>query len=245
MNLIKPSISDSTIMRVRAGWAARMQCSPDVLRSTNMIVVPRQGSRTVIALNLLGSVVVTCPPILEPLLSPLSSAEVMDMTVLLHILARFNPDPFGTATISYTDSGTFANGAEISTVHSSNIEEFDEVMGGATQSEQEECGLTEMLFRFTVQSDDGRPAAIAGYEVWNSDLAQVGVLTSAEKRGQGYGFIVSAAAASAAINADLIPQWRCRIDNEPSQRLGRQLGFLPLGRQLGLALTSPEQLSNT
>lgn len=245
MNLVNPNLSDTTILRVKDGWAARMQCSPDVFRGHNVIIVPREGSSTVIALNLLGSIVVTCPPKLEPLLSPLSPSEVMEMTVLLHILARFDPDPFGTASISYTEGGSLGARVEKSLAHSATVEEFKEVMGDATQAEQEESGLIEMPFRFAVQSNQGRPAALAGYEVWNSDLAQVGVLTAAKQRGQGHGFIVSAAAATAAIHAGLVPQWRCRIDNAPSQRLGLQLGFVPLGRQLGLALTSSEYLSNT
>ena len=237
MNAVHLTLSENTIERIESGWATKLKVSPNALSHRGKTVVPRDGFLSVVALQLQASVVVICPPTLVPLLSRLSGIELLDMSTLLRILKRFSPDPIGTATIAYADSNTLASGAGVGVAHLATAKEVMEVMSGCTQDEQDESGLEQMPFRFAVQSRDGSTAALSGYEPWNRDIAQLGVLTAPQKRGQGFGFTVAVAAASAAMDADLIPQWRSRIDNEPSQRLGHRLGFVHLGHQLALAVS--------
>ena len=159
------------------------------------------------------------------------------MATLLRVLTTFSAEPLGTATIAYADRNTWVSGSGVGSAHPASSKEALELMSGCTQDEQDESGLEQMPVQFALQSSEGSTAALSGYEAWNSDIAQLGVLTAPQKRGQGFGFTVAAAAASAALDADLIPQWRCRIDNEPSQLLGHQLGFVHLGYQLALVVT--------
>ena len=237
MSAVHPPLSENTIERIRSGWATKVKVSPNVLSHLGKTVVPRDGFLSVVALQLQESVVVICPPALEPLLSRLSGIELLDMSTLLRVLAMFSPDPVGTATIAYADSNTLVSGAGVGVAHLASSKEVMEVMSGCTQDEQDESGLAQMPVQYALQSSDGSTTALSGYEAWNNDIAQLGVLTAPQKRGQGFGFTVAMAAASAAMDADLIPQWRSRIDNDPSQRLGHRLGFVHLGHQLALAVT--------
>ena len=237
MSAVQPPLSENTIERAKSGWKTKLKVSPNALSHRGKTVVPREDFLRIVALQLQESVVVICPPALEPLLSRLSEIELLDMSTLLRVLTTFSPEPLGTATIAYADRNTLVSGPGVGSAHPASSKEALELMSGCTQDEQDESGLEQMPVQFALQSSDGSTAALSGYEVWNSDIAQLGVLTASQKRGQGFGFTVAAAAASAALDADLIPQWRSRIDNEPSQLLGHQLGFVHLGYQLALAVT--------
>lgn len=237
MSAVRPTLSESTIERVRSGWATKVGVPSTALTNEGRVIVPREGFSNVIALQLHQTIIVICPPRLEPLLSPLSGAELLDMFTLMQVLKSYNPDPFGTATLSYAERKTLADRHEVLMTHPAGLEEIIEIMSSCTQDEQNESGLEQMPFRFAAQSSKGKAAALSGYEVWNDDIAQLGALTAPQMRGQGFGFATSVAAATAALHANLIPQWRSRVDNAPSQRLGRQLGFVQLGRQLALAVT--------
>lgn len=235
MSSAYPTLSEASIERVRSGWATKMNISLDAFSHKGRVLVPREGFSSVIALQLQQLIIVICPSMLEPLLSPLSGTELLDMFTLVHVLKFYSPAPLGTATISYAESNTLRNRSEVGmAAHPALPKEIIDVMSSCTRDEQDESGLEQMPFRFAVQPSNGKATALAGYEVWNGDIAQLGVLTAPQSRGQGFGFAAAAATATAAINANLIPQWRSRIDNEPSRQLGRQLGFVELGRQLAL-----------
>lgn len=90
---------------------------------------------------------------------------------------------------------------------------------------------------FAVPSDDDRIAAVAGYEPWGGVLAHVGVLVAPAYRGRGLALPVASEATRQALAAGLVPQWRCRLGNEPSARLRDCLGFVLMGRQLTIAVT--------
>lgn len=234
MTSARLTLSDRSIERVRSGWATKINVSLDAFSHKGRLLVPGEGSSSVVALQLQESTIVICPSMLEPLLASLSETELLDMATLMHVLKPYSPDPLGTATISYADSNTLKNRSGAGVAHSAFPEEIIEVMSCCARDEQDESGLEQMPFQFAVQSSNGKTAALAGYEVWNSDIAQLGVLTAPQSRGQGFGFAAAAAAATAALHTNLIPQWRSRIDNEPSRHLGHQLGFVELGRQLAL-----------
>jgi len=55
----------------------------------------------------------------------------------------------------------------------------------------------------------------------------------------GGAFSAAAHAVSAAVDAGLRAQWRCRIGNEASLRLADRLGFTRMGTQSAVALARP------
>ncbi|MBF9132087.1 GNAT family N-acetyltransferase [Plantactinospora sp. S1510] len=59
-------------------------------------------------------------------------------------------------------------------------------------------------------------------------------LTAPAERGRGLARAVATAAVTAALEADLLPQWRARP--EASRRVARALGFSELGSQLSIRL---------
>lgn len=82
--------------------------------------------------------------------------------------------------------------------------------------------------------------AAAGYRAWPSDTAHLSVLTAPAERGRGLARAVATAVA-AALQADLLPQWRSRP--EASRRVARALGFRELGAQLSIRLMVADSLA--
>lgn len=229
--------TDVTFDRVRRGWAAKLSVDVSALTVPGITLVSKESSKSVVALELQNSVVVLCPPSLVPILSPLSQSELLDMALLLRILDEYRPDPVGTATIAYADIGALRESSDTNFARVANTHEVNAVMSSCTESEQAESGLANMPVLFAAQSADGEAGAIAGYEAWNANIAQMGVLAAPNLRGQGLAFSAAQEAAHKAIEAGLVPQWRCRIGNQSSYRLGQRLGFHEMGRQLTIDLS--------
>ncbi len=237
MSAGQPKISDNTIRRLKSGWAIELKFSEDAFLEKSRVLIPREDLLSVTTLQFQQSIIVVCPPQLEQLLRPLTETQLLDIRILEQILKPYQPIPIGTATISYAERGTLAEQSREINARSARPEEVIEIMSHCTPDEQEESGLDQMPFRFASQSSNGKTAALSGYEIWNPHMAHVGVLTEPQMRGQGFGFAAAAMSAAAALDSDLIPQWRCRVDNTASQRLGYQLGFMKLGVQLALEVS--------
>lgn len=228
---------NATINQVKVGWAERLQLPASTFNLSDISLVPKDGSKDLVVVQVQNSTVAVCPPALIPFLSPLSQIDLLDLEALLQILIDFQPNPIGIATIAYSDAATFCDSSISDNVRVARADEVVELLSSCTQGEQEESGIATMPHLFGAQSDDGKTRAIAGYEVWDSKIAQMGILTMPGHRGKGFGFSAALAAAQAALETGLIPQWRCRIGNESSYRLSQQLGFRELGRQLAIDLT--------
>jgi RimJ/RimL family protein N-acetyltransferase len=81
---------------------------------------------------------------------------------------------------------------------------------------------------------DGRPAAAANLTEFGPWLADVGVLTHPDHRGQGLGRVVAAAATASSLAANGLARWRAREENLPSLALATRLGYEPWCRQLAV-----------
>lgn len=90
------------------------------------------------------------------------------------------------------------------------------------------------LDRAWVVEVDGRPAGACGWVPWPCAVAHLGVLVDPAHRGRGVGTVVAAAATRAALAAGRHPQWRAATDNPASLRIAHAIGFVAIGRQLGL-----------
>lgn len=227
---------DATRDRVRSGWASKLDVDVSLFLEPRITLVPRENSKGIFALELQDSVVVLCPASLLPVLSPLSHNELLDMNLLLRILHAYQPKPFGIASIAYAHPGTLRESPAVGMTRVANSQDAQVLFASCTQSERDESGVAGMPNLFVAQSADGGAAAIAGYEAWNADIAQMGVLANPIQRGRGLAFAAASVAAQASLDAGLIPQWRVRIGNQSSYRLGQRLGFYEMGRQLAIDL---------
>jgi len=106
----------------------------------------------------------------------------------------------------------------------------------AGRDDVDESGLDAISSPAFVISDGSEIVAAAGYRGWPAGTAHLSVLTSPRHRGRGLAKAVASAAATHALTADLLPQWRARP--EPSRRIARALGFRDLGTRLSLRLDS-------
>lgn len=97
--------------------------------------------------------------------------------------------------------------------------------------EWDESGLTAKPRRWAAITPAGRVAALAGYERWGDDIAQIGVAADPAHRGRGYAAVAARRALRAALEDGLVAQWRCRVGNVASERLADRLGFTQLGWQ--------------
>ena len=229
-------LRDESLARIESGWANRLAVPVSAFHQSEITFVPKEASKVLVIVELHGSVVVVSPPALIRVLSPISHPDLLDLEVLLRLLVEFQPKPVGVATISYVDSSTLRKTSSSHPVHIAQARELEEVLSSGSRDEQEESGISTIPMLFGAKSEDGDVGALAGYEVWNSKIAQMGVLAKPKYRGTGLAFAAAHAASKAAMDSELVPQWRCRIGNEPSHRLSEQLGFQKLGHQLAVDL---------
>jgi GNAT superfamily N-acetyltransferase len=97
-----------------------------------------------------------------------------------------------------------------------------------------ESGLDEITSDPYVVRAGGRVVAAAGYRLWPTGVAHVGVATDPAYRGRGLAGVVASAATADALRNGLLPQWRARI--EPSRRVAARLGYRELGSQVSVRL---------
>lgn len=79
------------------------------------------------------------------------------------------------------------------------------------------------------QAADGVILAVAGYETWLPDLAQLQVLCHPDHRRRGMATGVLNAVIEHALGARLLPQYRARDGNVASRGLAARLGFVEYG----------------
>jgi len=234
MNQAACPLLNVSLQQVRAGWSDRLEIDVSILQNPGLTLIAREGSYGVTTLKIFDSIVAICQPSLLPILSAISPANLLDMPLLLKSLNGYKVNPIGIASISYADEATLKVAPHSGATHISNLQEAESILSSCTESEQEESGIATMPSHFAADSADGKASAVAGYEVWNDKIAQLGVLTKPEHRGQGLASLAAHAAAKAALSAGLIPQWRCQIGNVSSHRLSQKLGFHEVGLQLAI-----------
>jgi GNAT superfamily N-acetyltransferase len=106
-----------------------------------------------------------------------------------------------------------------------------ELADGAGQQDADESDIRAWPSCVWIATNGAEVTAAAGYEIWGSAVAHLGVLTEPGYRGRGLGRRVAAAAAAGALSSGLVPQWRARTDHTASRRIATALGFEERGRQ--------------
>lgn len=231
MNQMSPSLTERSLARVREGWADEFEVPAEAFVEPGVHVFTREDATALVAVRLAEAQVVMGPPSAVAGLDGHRVDDDIDVGSVLGRLADLEPEPIGLASLSYADRVQTPQGLEVAVGPVQNV---DLLRDRCTQQEWEESGLIDMPARIAARRSDGRVAAVAGYERWGRHLAQLGVLTDPEMRGQGYAAAAAARAAQVAQNEDLVPQWRSRVDNRASLEVADRLGFVPVGHQLAV-----------
>lgn len=226
------SLSEAIVHRV---WAERLGVTPAVFEGDEPVFVHRPDLQAVVVVRLGKKLAVAAP---ERALSPLrrlAGPRLLDTASLLEALEPFRPSLFGVASLSFADHHTIAPATD-GTARAATDADVEAVISRCSTDERDESGLLHMNTRWITADDNGEPAGVAGYEVWGGGLAHVGVAVATESRKRGLGARAATVAAMHAIGAGLVPQWRCRLDNVASARVGKRLGFAPVGEQIAIDL---------
>lgn len=225
---------DLSLHQVREAWSDRLEIDISTLQNPGLRLISRESSYGLTALKFFNSIVAICQPSLLPTLSLLSPADLFDMPILLEALSKHKTNPIGIASISYADETTLREASHFKPARHSNLPEVESILSSCTDEEQEESAIAAMPLHFVIDSSDGTAGAVAGYEVWNDKIAQLGILCKPKHRGQGLASSAAHEAAEHALSIGLIPQWRCRLGNASSYRVSQKLGFHEVGLQLAI-----------
>lgn len=223
--------------RVRRAWSHLVGVPESALEEHGIVVVERNDSDAVVVVTMEPACVVAAPPLAAQVLRRLTRADLADA---VSIASKLSDDlrcsPIGTADLWYTETPPTTG---IARTEAADVGTVAHVRSGCDNQEWDESGLAEMPYRWVAMTAGGSAAAVAGYQLWGSDIAHLGVLTHREFRSQGYAREAATRAVTEALRARLLAQWRSRTGNEPSSRLARRLGFTWMGRQSAVVVDSP------
>lgn len=103
------------------------------------------------------------------------------------------------------------------------------VLQDVAPAEWDEAGIGRPDSRVFGLRVDDRIVAVAAYARWSGQIAQLRVFTQPAYRRRGLAAQPLAAAISAALADDLLPQYRARDDNAASVALAKGMGFVEYG----------------
>ncbi len=110
---------------------------------------------------------------------------------------------------------------------------------GVTPAEWEEAGIGPDSRVFGLRVDD-RIVALAGYERWSGQIAQLHVFCHPAYRRRGLAAEPLKAAISEALADNLLPQYRARDGNAASVTLAKRVGFAEYGWMATVRLRLPD-----
>lgn len=230
------SLTAETLNALHTMWAGRMGVSPSTFKGEQIVVRSWPGASAAVVVRCGAAVVVGAPQRALDLLRELPREQLLDPDSLMATLGDHDPQLLGPAQLAYADAQTLTL-PSTSQVRSASRRDLDSVLAACPDADREESGLEEMEQWWVASDRHGAPVAAAGYETWDGIVAHLGVLVAPSCRGRGHGAGAASAAVEHAVRAGLVPQWRSAAGNEPSRRLGRSLGFQPLGEQITLLLS--------
>lgn len=162
----------------------------------------------------------------------LTNRELASQAKLLKIGSPHGGQPLGEAGLYFCDSQ--ARATRVPTTVSRDSEDAVALERECSLSDVAEVGLSGMMNTLVLLADGGpglRSMAGSGYDIWQGNLAHMGVLTAPGERGQGYAATAVSVAVDHAMNSGLVPQGRARVDNTASIRTALGAGFQQAGSQ--------------
>jgi RimJ/RimL family protein N-acetyltransferase len=232
-------------------WAESLGCEPTDFRSGGVRLVAVGQRQVQVIATPDGAVVIGHPGLIrfaqniatEQLLDPIFWATQFDLP--LSKMAHFGPGSLSYVTratfhhprhaavqpLRRDDAGELARFARILKAREPHIFHSWAIGGRVTANEK--------LWGAMVAE---RIVAVAGLRQVHKQFYEVGINTLPAHRRQGWGTAVAAAATDAGLHLAPLVQWSAPLNNEPSMRIARRLGFLPYAHQLWLAVPSDYRL---
>ncbi len=215
---------------IQLAWARGMGLADDVLVSGSAERVLQPDASMIMSVRLFGQRIVRGPAWFLDRSRSLSDAELDDEPVLIALAAGFVGRSLGSVVLSYTDSYLPADDLVALPVSDDPAAAAD-LERQCPPDEVTDAGLSAAGTALVVLDEEDNPLAGAGLTEWQGIIAQLSVLTGPSRRREGYGRAAGVLAVNEALDRGLVPQWRARDDQPASRRLGRTLGFVPVGRQ--------------
>ncbi|MBO1770260.1 GNAT family N-acetyltransferase [Agrococcus sp. TF02-05] len=213
-----------------AAWAEALGTAPGAFDVEPRTLVRRDDLDAVIVVELGDAMVVAAPSAALAALAALDRAALLDATALAAALPGSRP--LGSAHLLIAEARPPDPAHPVDAADDRDVRLVRE---SVAEDEWDESGVEPMELRWSVRLD-GRPVAIAGFEPWRSRLAHIGVVAASAERGRGFAASAATGAVLAALDAGLVPQWRCRVGHTASLRLAERLGFARAGTQAAVAL---------
>ena len=167
----------------------------------------------------------------------LTTDAPVDLASLLVMLGDDVDTVVGEARLAYADEATLRLVAAVDAEDVGDDDPRLAALGAAADpSEWSEGSVAEPCQRRVAITRDESLLAVATLRVWDDVIGHVGVFTAAEARRGGLACKVSSAAVRDALTLGCVPQWRSRVGNDASARVGDRLGFVAAGHQMFLRL---------
>lgn len=225
-----PDLPHRDRMQLRAAWADAVGVPASAFDGTGVTWVPREDLDSVIVVELGTAMAVAAPTRALALLETQHRATLRDASATAALLP--GSLAIGSAHLLFTGNRP---AAPSHAVVPGDDRDLVKVRAAVAEDEWAEAGVEPMERHWAVR--DGRePRAVAGYQRWHTTIAHIGVVVASGHRGRGYASAAATGAVSAAIDAGLIAQWRCRVGNAASLRLAHRLGFTRIGAQSAVSL---------
>jgi GNAT superfamily N-acetyltransferase len=235
-------LSEKTLDIVDEYWTSDLGCARGSLRPR----VPRlqahagglAGYAGVFVLVLDGAApVVSAPPDVEQLLSPRTAsftraavasrdgiASLLEPTEVARVI--------GPAQLQYADADSFRPGdlARARALGPADRADFGALQAACDPADWDLKGFDpDAKPTFGAFNVQGELLGVADYEVWAERIAHLSVVAHPNARGQGYGLRAVAAAATCALESNLVLQYRALSENRASLRVAAKLGFESYG----------------
>lgn len=181
-----PALASETEVAVRRVWARRLGVPADAFGADETVRVSRPDLTATVVVRLGATTVVATPDQALSDLRQLSSEQLMDARSLLSALESHGPTLLGEASLACADPGTMSPAVD-GAVRDAVEADLEAVLSACSNDERDESGLAHMSTRLVASDGSGQPAALAGYEVWDDTLAQMGLAVPPGSRGQGFG----------------------------------------------------------
>lgn len=235
--------SSESLRRVDRYWSDQLAISSEALHSQGVLVVPHAAAPASFCL-VFKHHACTCVRLpqpyshrLAPLIRQQDGERLLRADWWRHCFGDVLIDAIGPAYLGYADAGTLQPVTHYPTrlltpADAAALAAFAAVVGSTAW---EHSGLGEEPQPIAGCWEAETLVAAAGYRVWGSTLAHIGVATHPGFRGRGYGTTVVSAIGQYALGQGYVPQYRTLLANTPSIAIAGTLGFQPYATTLYLS----------
>ncbi len=224
---------------IRLAWSRVLGLPDDALTEPADEVVTRPDEARVSYVRLWDHRVLIGPPWALTLAPALAEDDSGVVGALLTASAGHGGRLLGQAALSFAD--TYVPGAHLETVVvTDDPAAVADLEASCPPDDVTEVGLAAMGRALVTLDELDRPTAGAGYQEWQGIVGHLGVLTPPAFRRQGFGQVAAAIATNDALDEGLVPQWRARTENHASRAMAARLGYVEVGSQTTVLLTTQQ-----